>query len=255
MSNFKLIRTAYSIEKFNPQTFNAMDIGIEIQGITQEMLNSDYISRIKQWQEKLLSFNGVISFHASTYDLNPASVDPLIREISKKRYIQAFEIARDLKCKYVIIHSQANPLLKEKRIKDILLNNLISFWNELIIELDLSDINILIENVFDDTYEEILYLLTKVNSKNIGVCLDIGHILAYSNQSITDWVRGLNNYIKYVHLHWNNGEEDTHRPPSEDELISLRNILNENLLYPMISLEYVAAEDENEIMRIRQSLV
>lgn len=58
--------------------------------------------------------------------------------------------------------------------------------------------------------EILIDIIDGVNSKKLGVNLDIGHAFAFSKLSVIDWIKQLGNKTTYVHLHDNHGEKDSH---------------------------------------------
>ncbi len=239
-------------ERFDKDEFSINEIGVEIQSFPQHELDDGYDELIKLWQKKLSNYDKPISLHGSSFDLNPGSTDNKIIEVTKFRYLQSIDIAQKLKAKHVIFHSQVNPMLSVKRIRDLKMNNQIRFWLKLL-ENDIpSDICILIENEYDDTFEDIKQICDGINNPNFGVCLDVGHALAYSKITLEDWISNLGNRIKYIHLHWNNGKADDHDEPSNEELKVLRRILSKYKLSPIITLEYHSKNIYEEVKRVKR---
>ncbi len=112
---------------------------------------------------------------------------------------------------------------------------------------------ILLENEYDDNYKDLLYLIENINSEQVKVCLDIGHALAYSKLTLKEWIMGLKSHIEYIHLHWNNRQNDSHSIPSYEELGLLSEILIENNITPIITLEYRVDDIVKEVNRVRKA--
>jgi len=72
------------------------------------------------------------------------------------------------------------------------------------------DIEIHIENVFEKKWEYLKEYIDVIDSEKVSVCLDLGHVNAYSDQDVEAWVKGLKGRIKYVHVHNNYGDNDSH---------------------------------------------
>lgn len=238
--------------RFDRVKFSESDLGIEIQTFPQHKLDTDYDDLIKLWNDKLVDFNQPISLHGSSFDLNPGSTDQKIIEVTKYRYLQSIDIAKKVNAKYVIFHSQTNPLLSVKRIRKMKSDNQINFWIDLLEKEIPSDICILIENEYDDTFDDIKSICDGVGKSNFGVCLDVGHVLAYSKISLEEWISNLGKSIKYIHLHWNDGKTDEHNEPSNSELLILKNLLLKYNLSPIITLEYYSEDIYNEVQRVRE---
>lgn len=230
-----------------------LDIGIELQCFPQHKLDESLDSDIEIVSKKLKNFNGHISLHGASFDLNPGSTDSRILEVTKYRYEQAIEIAYKLGARHVVFHSQINPLVLDyinKKKMDLQ----IKFWMDMIPLLSSKDITVVLENEYDETFHDILYIVNSVNSKYLKACLDIGHALAYSKCSIEDWIKNLDKNLEYIHLHWNDGHSDEHNPPSDYDLIYLRFILDKYKLNPIIALEYSVDNLHKEIYRLRKFL-
>lgn len=80
------------------------------------------------------------------------------------------------------------------------------------------DMEIWIENMlpglFGNTLDELLYLISQVNSSNIGICLDTGH-LHLNGVSLKEAITVSRPYLRAFHLHDNNGKYDEHLFPGE----------------------------------------
>ena len=76
------------------------------------------------------------------------------------------------------------------------------------------DLRIHLENVYDDDYSILIELLDRVNAAlgraALTVCLDIGHVHANSSRTLQEWIPGLGERIRYVHMHNNDGILDDH---------------------------------------------
>lgn len=251
MKDFRISTMVTNIKDFNPCIFEKNGIGMEIQCFPQHILDDNNEELIRKFQEKLKDFNGTVSLHGSSFDLCPGSTDKKILEITKYRYLQSIEIAESLGASYVVFHSQLNPLLTVEKIRHMKINNQIEFWNDLLEELQDKNITILLENEYDHNYEELLYMIESINSEKVKVCLDIGHALAYSKLNLKDWISGLDSHIKYIHLHWNDRENDSHDMPSNEQLELLRKILIANNINPIITLEYRAENIVKEVDRVK----
>ncbi|MDO7206107.1 TIM barrel protein [Paraclostridium bifermentans] len=178
MKDIKLVKLIGDINKSNIDEINKLGIGVEIQSFPQNILDEDYSTIINDCSKKLKNFSNAISLHGSSFDLNPGSTDKKVIELTKYRYMQSVEIAKEIGAKYVIFHSQLNPLLSVDKIRKLKLDNQIKFWQDFMNEIDDIDVTILLENEYDENPEEILYIVESVNSSKLRICLDTGHIFS-----------------------------------------------------------------------------
>lgn len=179
-------------------------LGIEIQNFCNpiQIENSNLINEISK-QVKNIKDRTV---HGPYSELVPVSRDPEIKNITRKRFQQAYEIAKKLKASHLILHSGFIP--KTYPFKDWL-TRAIDFWEEFLESKD-DKIEIHIENVYEDDFNLLFKLVETINKKHFSICLDIGHANANSSMTIADWINNLGDYITYYHLHNNNGILDDH---------------------------------------------
>ncbi|MDO7206106.1 hypothetical protein Q5M85_20475 [Paraclostridium bifermentans] len=62
------------------------------------------------------------------------------------------------------------------------------------------------------------------------------------------------NFITYIHLHFNDGKNDSHSKPSYEQLIYFKNIIEEAKINPILSLEYSFENVSEEVDRVRNVL-
>lgn len=72
------------------------------------------------------------------------------------------------------------------------------------------ELEIVLENVFDDDWELLLDVYKKVDHPNFKLCLDIGHAHCYSSVDVREWAKALAPYVTHVHVHDNLGDRDAH---------------------------------------------
>lgn len=72
----------------------------------------------------------------------------------------------------------------------------------------------MIENEYDETYEDMKKIIDDVKLPNFVICLDRGPVIAYYKMYVEEWINNLGNRIKYIHLHWNDELNDEHRAPT-----------------------------------------
>lgn len=147
----------------------------------------------------------VSAIHGVFMDVNPASGDPGIRELSRKRCYESCETALALGAKYVVFHSSAFPFLRGGYLENWA-DVCGRFYEELAEKYPLT---ICIENAQDLDPEPLSMLMSRVASPRIGVCLDIGHA-NYTSTGLADWFSSLAGKIRYLHLSDNLGCFDDH---------------------------------------------
>ena len=147
------------------------------------------------------------SMHGTFIDVNPASGDPDVRELSRRRCRESCEIALALGADNLVFHSSAFPFLRGAYLENWAAG-CAAFYEELAANYP---VRLYIENAQDVDPTPLRKLMEKLRSDRIGVCLDIGHA-NYSRTPIGQWFDQLGEWIQYLHLSDNLGEFDDHMP-------------------------------------------
>ncbi len=148
----------------------------------------------------------VKSLHGAFIDVNPGSSDSAFRELSEKRYTESCELALKCGAENVVFHSTCFPFLRGEYLENWA-SRCADFYTRLAEEYPA--LSIYIENSFDIDPQPIKVLADRINAKNVGVCLDIGHI-NYSRASLDEWFCALGDKVGCLHLSDNLGVYDDH---------------------------------------------
>ena len=151
-------------------------------------------------------------FHAPFNELCPAAVDPLITDVAKMRYRQAYILMRSYGINTMIVHSGYLPLLYSV---DWFITNSIEFWQEFLYAKP-NELKLYIENVFEKTPELLNEIVSGVNDERFRLCYDIGHAAVFGEGvTVTEWAEQAAPFLAHVHLHNNDGRSDTHNAPGD----------------------------------------
>ena len=143
--------------------------------------------------------------HGPFLDVNPCAYDSLVREATMIRFNQCYEAGLRLGAKKIVFHSGMNPYVY---YKEYWAEQVSKFWQEFM--KNKTEIEIVLENVFDDDWRLLLDVYERVNQPNFKLCLDIGHAHCYSSLDVREWAKNLAPYISHVHIHDNCGDRDSH---------------------------------------------
>lgn len=244
----QIVKCIQSIDDLDVDLFNRLNIGVEIQDFTEPNLSVEEKDKIiDDYKKSFVNLKGIKAMHGPFLDLKPSSPDPLIREVSYNRYLDAIKAATELDIDYLIFHSQINPHLNEAFISN--LNNVQAkeFWDKILKESNFKG-TILIENIFEETPKMLKEYIDIVSFPNIKINLDIGHAKV-SKASLEEWIESLKDHISYMHIHSNNGLSDQHQAPDHKEIKTLYNLLDKHSIQPLLSLEYKISDIEEEIKK------
>ena len=144
-------------------------------------------------------------FHAPFNELFPCAIDPEARKLAARRYRQAIALAKDYGAEKVIIHGGFNPWLYYPAWYE---EQSVFFWQDFL--KDDPGLPIVLENVLETEPQMLLSIIEKINDPRLKICLDIGHVNAYSKVPPTEWLSRCAGHISHFHVHNNDGSWDTH---------------------------------------------
>ena len=144
-------------------------------------------------------------FHVPFAELCPAAIDPLVRAVTKKRYLQAAALAKRYGASKMVVHSGFIPLVY---YPEWYAPQAADFWRGMLEETD--GVTFCVENVLEESPDVLLRTVELVGDARLRVCLDVGHALCQSGE-LAPWLDALAPYLSHVHLHNNSGVHDEHR--------------------------------------------
>lgn len=182
-------------------------LGIEIDEFctAMNMDQENFLYWDKIVREKLSCADRTI-FHAPFNEIHPCAIDPLVRDVAKKRLNQAYTLAKDYGINRMVVHSGHIPTVY---FKNWFLERSTEFWIEFMADKP-SNFSIMIENVLEDEPYTLAKLIETIDNKQVTACLDIGHAYFGSTIPADEWVNVLGPFLGHVHLHNNDKRSDRH---------------------------------------------
>lgn len=94
----------------------------------------------------------------------------------------------------------------------------VDFWGELALFGEKHGVTVCVENMPMPKFTlatpcDLLRLINEINSKNLGFCLDTGHVNVIKDLKIGEIIEKLGENLKVLHVHDNDGMRDTHLYP------------------------------------------
>ena len=145
--------------------------------------------------------------HAPFNELFPCAIDKKARALASDRYRQTIALAKNYGAKKVVIHGGYNPWIY---YPVWYVEQSILFWEEFL--KDDPGVEIVLENVLETDPQWLLDIVKGVDNENLKMCLDIGHVNAYSPIDLMDWLETCAPCISHFHIHNNDGTQDRHNP-------------------------------------------
>lgn len=195
------------------QTAGRCGLGIEIaEYCTAWNMDDEFAQTDASVREKLDGIGNRV-LHAPFNELFPCAIDRKARALAADRYRQAIELAKTYGETKVIIHGGYNPWIY---YPPWYVEQSVVFWKEFLREDP--GVDIVLENVLETEPQWLLDIVKGVDDPRLKLCLDIGHVNAYSSVPVTEWLEACAPVISHFHVHNNDGTRDLHNPLHYGEL-------------------------------------
>ncbi len=227
------------------------ETGIEIQAFAYpDVLEGDWMELVESYKTALDDLPGELALHGPFIDMASGSPDPLIREVVRRRLVQALEIGAMLSVRTVIFHANFIASIHNERYRSQWTERQVEFWSPLAERAQGLGLVLTLENMWEFDPYIIQEVLRQVDSPALMACLDVGHSYLFSSVDIDTWLKVMAPYLVHCHLNNNLGEVDEHLA-FDDGVIDYRDVLPKLRalpLNPAFSLEI------EEVSHMRRSL-
>lgn len=151
--------------------------------------------------------------HGPFNELFPCAIDPKARRLAADRYRQALTLAEHYGATKVVIHGGYNPRMYYPQWY---VEQSVVFWRRFL-EID-PKVEIVLENVLEEEPDLLREIVGRVDHPKLRLCLDVGHVNAYSSTDCIAWMKRWGPYLSHFHLHNNDGSWDSHSGLTEGSL-------------------------------------
>ncbi len=152
-------------------------------------------------------------FHAPFAELCPCAIDPMVRDVTMRRFRQTAALSRAYGIRRIVVHSGFIPHVY---YPVWFVEQSARFFRAL---LDAEpEVVLCVENVLDDDPAPLMDLADAVDDPRLGLCLDVGHANAVSKIPVRQWLKRLAPRLMHLHLHDNDGAADLHQIPGDGSL-------------------------------------
>ncbi len=215
----------------------ALGMNLEI-GLDAVQLGKNTLRDYENISRKLHDRGCRISLHGPFWDLNPGSVDPLIREVSRSRLNQFVDVFQTFQPVQAVCHTGFDPRHHHGQ-QDFWLSESLKVWEVLVKRAEGLQVPLLLENVWEHDPRLHRILLDELPSAHFGFCFDVGHQHCFSRSSVDQWLEPLLVRTQELHLHDNDGFHDLHLPIGEGSIDfhNLFDTIKKNSLKPLLTLE------------------
>ena len=214
-------------------------LGIEIaEYCTAWNMDDEFTATDASVQVKLDGIERKV-LHAPFNELFPCAIDRKARALAAERYRQAIELAKRYGSTKVIIHGGYNPWIY---YPVWYVEQSILFWKEFLKEDP--GVEIVLENVLETEPQWLLDIAKGVDDPRLKLCLDIGHVNAYSKIPLMDWLESWAPYLSHFHIHNNDGSRDQHNALNDGNIPMKEFLLRAEELCPDATFTFELMKDE-----------
>jgi sugar phosphate isomerase/epimerase len=200
-------------EKFMPYVENHV-AGVELQNYDRKGVQSiqGWEKVMGQHREIISRLKGRLAVHGPFQGIDYTYQDHLLKEAIRKRMDMIYAMVLELKPDTLVLHTGCSDEIVRFSLTDTWLARASEFWREEIIRYAEAGVQVVLENVAEQTPDLMIRLADNVNSKYFGLCMDIGHANLLSTLPPPQWVKKMGSRLKHIHLHDNMGDRDEHLP-------------------------------------------
>ena len=183
-------------------------LGIELaEFCTAWNMDRDFAQVDPQVREKLACSDRFV-LHAPFNELFPCAIDLQARELAARRYRQAMALAEGYGIRKLVIHGGFQPFMY---YPVWYVEQSIVFWKEFVQTVP-RDTVLCLENVLEPEPYLLRDIVAAVDDPRLRLCLDVGHVNAYSEIPVERWLEDWAPWLSHYHIHNNDGSADTHQP-------------------------------------------
>jgi sugar phosphate isomerase/epimerase len=171
--------------------------------------------------EELAAAAGVLSgeglactIHAPFMDLNPGSLESLLRDATMHRFSQVLDAAEILKPQVMVFHPGFDRWRYGEAV-NAWLELSVAIWRKVLVRARGIGTVIAVENIFEEEPSTLKALFEAADDASLRHCFDVGHWNLFKKVTMEQWFEALGTRIAEVHIHDNRGTRDDHAPPGE----------------------------------------
>lgn len=180
-----------------------------------------------------------ITLHGPFIDLAAGSTDPAVKALTRSRFEQLLELVPIFRPMAVVCHA-GYDWKRYSYFRDEWMENSLETWSLLADSLRGQGSRLMLENVYEGDARDMVDILQSLDNQNVGFCLDAGHLIAFGQGNLKQWLEDLGPYIGQLHLHDNHGSDDEHLALGMGRIdfsLIFDFLISHNLPRPIITLE------------------
>lgn len=201
------------------QLVKHLPVGLEFQGFGfTGSKDPESWSKVCSTYIEFLRHNEVSprALHGPFFSMMYQSQDYLIQQAVRQRVQQSYDICKRLNVHTLVQHfnTDCTVFLSDYNPSEVLrwTNRFASFWRSELDKFRTSGIQVVMENVFENSAVMLRDAIDSIGSDSMGFCLDVGHANCFSKTDPLEWIEVMGHRLTHLHLHQNDGSADQHLP-------------------------------------------
>lgn len=164
---------------------------------------------------RILRWEGLsCTIHSPFMDLNPGSLERLLRDATMQRFEQVLDAAEILRPEVMVFHPGFDRWRYGESTNQWL-DLSVAAWRKVLGRAKEIGTVVAVENIFEEEPSTLKALMEAVNDPSFRHCFDVGHWNLFRKVGMEEWFEALGSWIAEVHIHDNSGTRDDHAPPGE----------------------------------------
>jgi sugar phosphate isomerase/epimerase len=152
------------------------------------------------------------TIHSPFMDLNPGSLERLLRDATMHRFRQVLDAAEILRPEVMVFHPGFDRW-RYGEATNAWLDHSVAAWRKVLERARGIGTIIAVENIFEEEPSTLQALFEAVDDPLFQHCFDVGHWNLFKKVAMDQWFQALGERIAEVHIHDNSGSRDDHAPP------------------------------------------
>ena len=154
------------------------------------------------------------TIHAPFMDLNPGSLERMLRDATMHRFNQVLDAAQTLRPEVMVFHPGFDRW-RYGEATELWLEHSVRAWRCVLERARDIGTVIAVENIFEEEPSTLKALFDAVDDPIFRHCFDVGHWNLFRKVTMEHWFEVLGGRIAEVHIHDNSGTRDDHAPPGQ----------------------------------------
>ena len=152
------------------------------------------------------------TIHSPFMDLNPGSLERLLRDATRHRFEQVLDAAEILRPEVMVFHPGFDRWRYGESTNQWL-DHSVAAWRTVLDRARAIGTLVAVENIFEEEPSTLKALFEAIEDPSFGHCFDVGHWNLFRKVGMEEWFEALGGRILEVHIHDNSGSRDDHAPP------------------------------------------